>query len=185
MTRGTPRRPGWPETSASPWPKFRPSCGTHIWTPPGATSRPGSRTCTTSCRSTTPGRGRSVPTRQATTPMPSRRSSVAEPAVTLLDEGPKVVPTRFGGLQPAAAMPPVVPPGPHGRHLLNAGAEEIEAVICRVWPGGRDAERRRTRGARIHLQHLDGFPRPVLAAALGRQRAERIGPSGQRDDSRL
>jgi hypothetical protein len=55
-------------------------------------------------------------------------------------------------------MPAAVPPGPYGRHLLNASAEHIEAVICRVWPGGRDAERRRTRGARILLQHLDGFP---------------------------
>jgi hypothetical protein len=61
--------------------------------------------------------------------------------VTRLDEGPKAVPTRFGGLQAASAMPAAVPPGPHGRHLLNARAEEIEAVICRVWPGGRDADR--------------------------------------------
>ena len=83
---------------------------------------------------------------------------MAEPAVTLLDEGAKVVSTRFGGLQAAPAMLPAVPPGPHGRRLLNASAQEIEAVICRVWPGGRDAERRRTRGARILLQHLDGFP---------------------------
>ena len=83
---------------------------------------------------------------------------MAESAVTRLDEAPRVVPTRFGGLQAAPAMPAAVPPGPYGRHLLNASAEHIEAVICRVWPGGRDAERRRTRGARILLQHLDGFP---------------------------
>ena len=28
----------------------------------------------------------------------------------------------------------------------------------RVWPGGRDSERRRARGARLLLQHLDGYP---------------------------
>src|SRR6516225_7638303 len=108
--------------------------------------------------STTPGRVRSAPTRRVTTPMTSRWSSVAEPAVTRLDEAPRVVPTRFRDLQAAPAMPAAVPPGPYGRHLLNASAEQVEAVICRVWPGGRDAERIRTRGARILLQHLDGFP---------------------------
>ena len=77
--------------------------------------------------------------------------------MTRLRERPKVVPTRFGGLQAAAATLPGVPPGPHGLHLLNASAEEIGAVISRVWPGSRDAERSRMRGARILLEHLDGF----------------------------
>ena len=83
---------------------------------------------------------------------------MAEPAVTVLDEGARAVPTRFGGLLAAPAMPAGVPPGPYGGRLLNASPQEIEAVICRAWPGVRDAERRRTRGARILLQHLGGFP---------------------------
>ena len=83
---------------------------------------------------------------------------MAEPAVTVLDEGARAVPTRFGGLLAAPAMPAGVPPGPYGGRLLNARPQEIEAVICRAWPGVRDAERRRTRGARILLQHLGGFP---------------------------
>ena len=111
----------------------------------------------TSCRSITPGPGRSVPTRPAMTPTTSRRSSVAEPAVTQLPADPGIVPTRFAGLQAAQALLPVLCPGPHG-HLASASPEEIEAVMRRVWPGGRDAENRRARGARILLQHLDGFP---------------------------
>jgi hypothetical protein len=82
---------------------------------------------------------------------------VAEPAVTLLLAEPGIVPTRFAGLPAAQALPPVVPPGPYG-HLASASPEEIEAVMRRVWPGGRDAENRRVRGARILLRHLDGFP---------------------------
>ena len=91
------------------------------------------------------------------TPTTSRRSSVAEPAVTLLPADPRIVPTRFAGLQAARALPPVVLPGPYG-HLASASPEGIEAVMRRVWPGGRDAENRRARGARILLRHLDGFP---------------------------
>ena len=83
---------------------------------------------------------------------------MAEPAVTVPDEGARAVPTRFGGLLAAPAMPAGIPPGPYGGRLLNASPQEIESVICRAWPGVRDAERRRTRGARILLQHLGGFP---------------------------
>jgi hypothetical protein len=82
---------------------------------------------------------------------------VAEPAVTRLPADPGIVPTRFAGLQAAQALLPVICPGPHG-HLASASPQEIEAVMRRVWPGGRDAENRRARGARILLQHLDGFP---------------------------
>ena len=82
---------------------------------------------------------------------------MAEPAVTRLPADPGIVPTRFAGLQAAQALLPVLCPGPHG-HLASASPEEIEAVMRRVWPGGRDAENRRARGARILLQHLDGFP---------------------------
>ena len=96
---------------------------------------------------------------------------MAEPAVTRLPADPRIVPTRFAGLQAAQALLPVLCPGPHG-HLASASPEEIEAVMRRVWPGGRDAENRRARGARILLQHLDGFPGRVVAATLGGQRAE-------------
>ena len=82
---------------------------------------------------------------------------MAEPAVTQLPADPRIVPTRFAGLPAAQALLPVICPGPHG-HLASASPEEIEAVMRRVWPGGRDAENRRVRGARILLQHLDGFP---------------------------
>ncbi len=91
------------------------------------------------------------------TPTTSRRSPVAEPAVTQLPADPRIVPTRFAGLQAAPALLPVICPGPYG-HLASASSQEIEAVMRRVWPGGRDAENRRARGARILLQHLDGFP---------------------------
>lgn len=82
---------------------------------------------------------------------------MAEPAVTRLPADPRIVPTRFAGLQAAQALLPVICPGPYG-HLAGASPEEIEAVMRRVWPGGRDAENRRARGARILLQHLEGFP---------------------------
>jgi hypothetical protein len=46
---------------------------------------------------------------------------------------------------------------PYGRHLVSADGGEIEAAMRRVWPGGRDSERRRARGARLLLAHLNGF----------------------------
>ena len=58
-------------------------------------------------------------------------------------------------------------PGRMAATCVNASLQETEAAICKAWPGVRDAERRRTRGARILLQHLDGFPGQDLAAALG------------------
>jgi hypothetical protein len=82
---------------------------------------------------------------------------VAEPAVTPLLADRKIVPTRFAGLQAAPALLPLVSPGPY-RHLGSASPEAIEAVMRRVWPGVRDAENRRVRGARILLSHLGGFP---------------------------
>jgi site-specific recombinase XerD len=42
--------------------------------------------------------------------------------------------------------------------LTSAGIEEIQQVVRRVWPGSRDAVRRRGRGARSLLEHLDSFP---------------------------
>ncbi len=82
---------------------------------------------------------------------------MAEPTVTQLAADPRIVPTRFAGLQAVQALPPVTPPGPYG-HLANTDLEEIEAVMNRVWAGSHDAKRRRARGGRILLQHLDGFP---------------------------
>ncbi|MEU8251063.1 site-specific integrase [Nonomuraea sp. NPDC048916] len=41
---------------------------------------------------------------------------------------------------------------------MDAGVDEIEAAMRQVWPGGRDSERRRARGARLLLEHLSGFP---------------------------
>jgi site-specific recombinase XerC len=85
---------------------------------------------------------------------------VAESTMTTVTfgEATRLVPTRFAGLQTAPAPLPAVPPGPYGRHLVDASVDEIEAAMRRVWPGGRDSERRRARGARLLLEHLNGFP---------------------------
>jgi len=67
-----------------------------------------------------------------------------------------VLPSRFLSLRAAPAPLPALPPRPHG-DLARAGIDEIEAVIRGVWPGSRDAKRRRARGARLVLEHLEGF----------------------------
>jgi hypothetical protein len=85
---------------------------------------------------------------------------VGEPDTITADPGQaaRLVPTWFAGLQPAPAPLPAVSPGPFGRHLAGAGTEEIVAQMRRVWPGGRDSERARARGARLLLEHLTAFP---------------------------
>lgn len=85
---------------------------------------------------------------------------MAEPSTTLTESGEvtRLVPTKFAGPQTAPAQLPAVPPGPYGRHLADAGVDEIVAAMRRVWPGGRDSERSRARGARLLLVHLSGFP---------------------------
>ena len=85
---------------------------------------------------------------------------MAEPGAATMDSGQaaRLVPTRFAGLQAAPAPLPAVPPGPYGRHLTDADAGEIVAAMRQVWPGGRDSERARARGARLLLEHLGAFP---------------------------
>lgn len=85
---------------------------------------------------------------------------MAEPGTATMDSGEaaRLVPTRFAGLQAAPAPLPAVPPGPYGRHLTGAGADEIVAAMRQVWPGGRDSERARARGARLLLGRLGAFP---------------------------
>jgi site-specific recombinase XerC len=80
---------------------------------------------------------------------------VAEPGVVLRHQVAPAPPTRFAGRgeparQAAAARP-------HG-DLTSAGMEEVQQVVRGVWPGGVDAVRRRSRGARFLLEHLAGFP---------------------------
>jgi integrase len=81
---------------------------------------------------------------------------VAESGTTALDAGPRILPTRFAGLRAAAAPPPASPPRPQG-DLTRASIEDIETVVRRVWPGSREAQRRRGRGARLLLQHMKDF----------------------------
>jgi hypothetical protein len=85
---------------------------------------------------------------------------VAEPGTITAgaDQAARLVPTRFAGLQAAPAPVPDAPPGPFGRHLAGATAGEIVAAMRQVWPGGRDSERARARGARLLLEHLSTFP---------------------------
>jgi len=85
---------------------------------------------------------------------------VAEPGTATVDSGEaaRLVPTRFAGLQAAPAPLPAVPPGPYGSHLTDAGDDEVVAAMRQVWPGGRDSERARARGARLLLEHLSAFP---------------------------
>jgi len=85
---------------------------------------------------------------------------VAEPGTATMDSGEaeRLVPTRFADLPAAPAPLPAVPPGPYGRHLTGAGADEIVAAMRQVWPGGRDSERTRARGARLLLGYLGAFP---------------------------
>lgn len=82
---------------------------------------------------------------------------MAEPATTQLHEAARVLPTRFTAVDAAPAPPPAVPPRPRGE-LTRAGIEEIQRTVRAVWPGTPDAERRRSRGARFLLEHLEGFP---------------------------
>ena len=95
---------------------------------------------------------------------------MAEPAVTRLPADPRIVPTRFAGLHAAQALLPVICPGPYG-HLAGASPEEIEAVMRRVWPGGRDAENRRARGAAHSPAAPRRLPGRVVAATVAGQRA--------------
>jgi hypothetical protein len=85
---------------------------------------------------------------------------VAEPGTITAgaDQAARLVPTRFAGLQAAPAPVPDAPPGPFGRHLAGATAGEIVAAMRQVWPGCRDSERARARGARLLLEHLSTFP---------------------------
>ena len=95
-------------------------------------------------------------------------------ALTDADLDALTLPSRFAGLAPEAAPPPANPPRPHG-DLTSAAIEEIEQVVRRVWPGRDDAVRRRGRGARSLLAHLDELRRIELAAAVGGQRPQRAG----------
>ena len=92
---------------------------------------------------------------------------MAEPGAVTMDSGEaaRLVPTRFAGLQAAPAPLPAVPPGPYGRHLTDADADEIVAAMRQVWPGGRDSERARARGARLLLEHLGAFPGDSCSSA--------------------
>lgn len=85
---------------------------------------------------------------------------MAEQTTTTVAPGElaRLVPTRFAGLQAAPAPLPSVVPGPYGRRLIDAGADQIVAAMRQVWPGGRDSERARARGARLLLEHVSGFP---------------------------
>ena len=85
---------------------------------------------------------------------------MAEPGTVTAEPGQaaRLVPTRFSGLKTAPGPLPAVPPGPFGRHLAGAGTVEIVAAMRQVWPGGRDSERARARGARLLLEHLAIFP---------------------------
>ena len=85
---------------------------------------------------------------------------MAEPGAATMDSGEaaRLVPTRFAGPQAAPAPLSAVPPGPYGRHLTDAGDDEIVAAMRQVWPGRRDSERARARGARLLLEHLSAFP---------------------------
>ena len=81
---------------------------------------------------------------------------MAEPSTAQRRQAAPVPPTRFAGPRGDPAQPATAA-RPHG-DLTSAGVEEVQQVVCDVWPGSADAVRRRARGARFLLEHLTGFP---------------------------
>lgn len=74
-----------------------------------------------------------------------------------LHDAGTILPTRFTAVHAAPAPPPTLPPRPLG-DLTGADIADIEQAVRAVWPGCEDAQRRRARGARFLLQHLEAFP---------------------------
>lgn len=81
--------------------------------------------------------------------------------------------TGFAGLQIEPTPLPAFPPGPYGSRLMESTDDEIVAAMRLVWPGGRNSQRRRARGARLRPrpQATRGVVSPMAeAVALARLR---------------